>query len=310
MELAVMGVPSAAGAYGVGLAHAPAAFRRAGLIEGLRGAGLNVVDLGDLPQVPYATDPLHPRRQNLDLVVAVALSVAGRVEAIAADDRVPLVLGGDCTLTLGVVSGLIRRQPDIALAYLDGDIDLSTPETTRSGILDAMGVAHMLGLEGAAPALRDIGGRTPLMEGRRIAAIGYDELELDGGRRELADLHGLRRFGRSVVEGRAAEMATAALAALADRDGLVVHFDVDVIDSTQLPLAQFPKFNQGLTVEDAMAVLEVLCAAPDVAAIVVTEANVDNDPDGRYVRRLVDGMVRAISANLDGDSGTGTLTRP
>ena len=175
MEIGVLGVPSAAGAYGVGLSRAPAAFRRAGLLEGLRRAGLSVCDEGDLPALPYTTDPDHPRQQNLDRVVGVARAVADRIEAIVEQERVPLVLGGDCTLTLGVAAGLIRRRPDVALAYLDGDVDLSTPATTRSGILDAMGIAHMLGLEGAAPALRDIGGRTPLIEGRRIAAIGYDE---------------------------------------------------------------------------------------------------------------------------------------
>ena len=103
-----------------------------------------------------------------------------------------------------------------------------------------------------------------------------------------------------MVEGRAAEAAGQALATLDDRDGLIVHFDVDVIDSTLLPLAQFPKFNQGLTVEDALIAFETLCGARDVAAIVVTEANVDNDPDGRYVQRLVDGMVSATGSGLGG----------
>ncbi len=301
MELAVLGVPSAAGAYGVGVSRAPAAFRRAGLLEGLRRVGVSLVDTGDLPAVPYTTDPAHRRAQNLDRVVEVARAVADRVGSIASEGRLPLILGGDCTLTLGVLAGLLGRRPNVALAYLDGDVDLSTPETTQSGILDAMGVAHMLGLEGAASALRDIGGRVPLIEGRRIAAIGYDELELGDARRELAERHGVHLFGRTAVEGQAAEAAAQALRALHDRDGLVVHFDVDVIDSTVLPLAQFPKFNQGLAVDDAMAAFETLCGAADVAAIVVTEANVDNDPDGRYVQRLVEGMVSAI--------GVGLLTR-
>ncbi len=160
------------------------------------------------------------------------------------------------------------------------------------------GIAHLLGLEGSAPPLRDVGGRTPLIEGRRIAAIGYDELEPGDDRARLADRHGVHRFGRGTVEGRAGTVATEALAVLDDRDGLIVHFDVDVIDSTLMPLAQYPKFNQGLTPEDAMAALEVLCGADDVAAIAVTEANVANDPDGRYVGRLVEGMVVAMAAGL------------
>lgn len=55
---------------------------------------------------------------------------------------------------VGVVAGLATRMPDLALAYLD------TPETTRSGILDAMGIAHLLGLDGVSP-LAGIGPRAP-----------------------------------------------------------------------------------------------------------------------------------------------------
>ena len=50
-----------------------------------------------------------------------------------------------------------------------------------------------------------------------------------------------------------------------------------------------------------MAAFAVLCSAADVAALAVTEANVDNDPEGRYVQRLVDGMVSAIGSGLRGD---------
>ena len=37
------------------------------------------------------------------------------------DGGVPLVLGGDCTITLGVVAAF---GPDVRLVYLDGDMDL------------------------------------------------------------------------------------------------------------------------------------------------------------------------------------------
>ena len=54
MALRILGVPSAAGAYGHGVARAPQALRAAGLLESLRGQGLAVADAGDLPVVPFA----------------------------------------------------------------------------------------------------------------------------------------------------------------------------------------------------------------------------------------------------------------
>jgi arginase len=289
-----MGVPSAAGAYGAGVIKAPHALREAGLVERLEAAGLTVDDHGDLPVVPFAADPAQPKAQNLTRVVHVARSVASAVEAAVGQGTVPLVVGGDCTLTLGVVSGVLRRRPDAALAYLDGDADVSTPHTTRSGILDAMGVAHLLGLEGTAPSLAAIGGRVPLLGGRRLAMVGYDDAELEESGRRLLVAEGVMLIPARLVQGRAREAAADALAALADRDGLIVHFDVDVIDSTELPLAQYPHFNVGLSFRDAIAALTSLCRATDIAAIVVTEINPDNDPGGGYITRLADGLARAI----------------
>ena len=302
----LLGVPSAAGAYGAGVARAPRALRDAGLMDRFERANLAVRDRGDLPVVPFSPDPEQPQAQNLTRVVDVARSVADEVEVIGQQGGLPLIVGGDCTITLGVLSGVLRRRPDAALAYLDGDADVSTPRTTRSGILDAMGVAHMLGFEGAAPALAAVGGRVPLLAGRRLAMIGYDDSELDEPDRRRLEDHLVRLFPARAVRGRGGLAAAEALDALDERDGLIIHFDVDVIDSTELPLAQYPHFNVGLSLADAMAALMRLCAAPDVSAIVVTEVNPDNDPDSGHLGVLADGLAKAMGRGLAADSALGS----
>lgn len=294
MDIAMLGVPSAAGAYGAGVGRAPGALRDAGLTRGLERAGLTVADLGDLPSVSFAADPVHRTQQNLDRVVDVARSVAAQVAVMEARGVLPLIIGGDCTITLGVLAGVTRHRANVALAYLDGDADLSTPLTTRSGILDAMGVAHMLAIDGAAEPLMSIGDRIPLLAGHRLALVGYDESDVDDRSRQLLEDRGVHRFPAVSVRGRATVAAGAVLAALGDRDGLIVHFDVDVIDSTELPLGQYPHFNAGLSFHDAMETLTGLCHAPDVVAIVVTEVNPDNDPEGRYLPRLVDALATGL----------------
>ena len=83
------------------------------------------------------------------------------MEFAARDGSLVLVLGGDCTITLGVLAGLQRVEPDAGLVYFDGDADLSMPGA-GSGILDAMGIAHLLGLaETGLTDLFDSGHRLP-----------------------------------------------------------------------------------------------------------------------------------------------------
>ena len=298
MALRILGVPSAAGAYGNGVARAPRAMRVAGILEGLRDQGLAAADAGDLPAVAFSPDPASPRAQHLDTVIAVARDVARRVAEVDEAGDVPLVLGGNCTITLGVIAGLCERHPRLGLAYLDGDADMSTRVRTTSGVLDAMGIATMLGLVGAAPAFAGMGPRTPLMAGRDIALLGYDEMELDAEPREQLVRHGVHLFDGRSMRARAGQAASEALSALSHRRGLIVHFDVDVVDSTDLPLGQFPHFNQGVSLADALEALCVLAAAPDVRAVLITEVNPDNDPDGRHVQRLVDGVVGVLGRAL------------
>ena len=171
----LIGVPTSAGAHGPGQEKAPAALREAGLVEALRAVGLDLEVGGDLPVTLFQPDAEHRKQQSVDRVAAVATQVAGRIEA-RDRGRIPLVIGGDCTITLGVISGLLRGMPDdLGLLYLDGDIDLNTPATTRSGILDGMGIAHVIGL--ADDALTAIGPQQPLLPDERILLFGYDPAE-------------------------------------------------------------------------------------------------------------------------------------
>ena len=128
----MIGVPSSAGAHGPGQEKAPAALRQAGLLGALREAGLTVDDLGDLPLVRFEPDARNRKQQSVAQVAAVVDRVAGAVAAARQRGLVPLILGGDCTITLGVVAGLLRGQPDLGLIYFDGDADLTTPNTTHS----------------------------------------------------------------------------------------------------------------------------------------------------------------------------------
>jgi arginase len=157
----VIGAATSAGTHYAGQERAPDAMRAAGLIERLVRAGITVTDHGNVVRDTFRVDAGHPRARNLAATVRAAQTVADAVEFAARDGSVLLVLGGDCTITLGVLAGLQRVEPGTGLAYFDGDADLGTPEDS-GGILDAMGIAHLLGLtETELPACSPAGRRWP-----------------------------------------------------------------------------------------------------------------------------------------------------
>jgi arginase len=294
-DLVVIGVASSAGTHHAGQDRAPEALREAGLLDLLRSAGLSVDDCGDVVTEVFAADHREPTRRNLRAVVHVARAVAEVVAEVDARGSVPLVIGGDCTVTIGVVAGMQRRRPRIGLFYFDGDADLATPETTTSGVLDAMGVAHLIGL--ADTELAGLAGRRPMLADERLVLFGYDESDPETFDRAVLDARpGLLRFADHQVRADPAGCAAAALGRLlAESDGVILHFDVDAVDSGDLPLANFPHYGTGVALEQAGQALGVVAAADDLAAIVLTEVNPSHDPSGHEIHRYMAMIAEALA---------------
>jgi arginase len=297
MNLVVLGVASSAGTHYAGQERAPAALRTAGLIDRLTAAGLSVDDRGDVVTEVFAVDHANPTRRNFPAVLRMARRVADVVSAVVADGALPLVLGGDCTVTLGVVAGVRRIRPDAGLFYFDGDADLATPDVTSSGVLDAMGIAHLIGL--TENELAHLGGHRPLLPAARLVLFGIDETDPESFRKRVFQDHPeLRWYPDHMVRPDPAGSARRALDGLSTGAGMVLHFDVDAVDSGDLPLANYPHYGTGVSLDAAAKALTVASAAPDLAAIVLTEVNPTHDPDGRQLRRYVDAVGAALVAGL------------
>lgn len=297
-RVAVIGVPSSAGAHHAGQDLAPAALRAHGFIDRLAATGVEVEDRGDVAGEVFAVDHDEPSQRNLGAVLRVARAVAGAVADARRAGLVAVVLGGDCTITLGVVTGVQRVDATAGLAYFDGDADLSTPARTRSGILDSMGIAHLLGL--ADTELARLDGRSPILDDDHLVMLGYDEGDPDGfDASVLAARPRLRHVPDHELRADPAGIARRAVAALAAVAGsIVVHFDVDAVESGDLPLGNFPHYGTGVLLHAAGDVLRELCAAPGLAAVVLTEVNPTYDPGGAQTARYVETVTRSLGTAL------------
>jgi len=104
----------------------------------------------------------------------------------------------------------------------------------------------------------------------------------------------------TLMDDRPVELAAEARAGLEERArAIAVHFDVDVMDSAEIPLADWPHYD-ALSFGDAMHCLSVFVGSPKLAALVVTEINPDHDPEGLLVRQFIDafaGAMQPVAAN-------------
>jgi len=287
--ISVLGVPTSAGSHNPGQELAPAAWREAGLVGELRAAGLDVEDRGDLPAEPFRpVEPVDGLR-DADRVAALARKVAAEVAAIRQAGRLPLVLGGDCTITLGALDGSGAG----GLVYFDGDADLNTPERSGSQVADTMGMTHMLG--GGSPRLARLGSRFPLLRPGQVVLFGFDPAELDTFQwTELAGRH-LYAAPAPAVRADPAGETRRALAYLDRRcDSYLVHFDVDVLHTGAFPLGNFPHF-AGLTLDEAGTCLDAFAGGEKFGGLVITEVNPGHDPSGELLRTLAARVTRALA---------------
>ena len=284
------------GAFAPGQEKGPRALREAGLIGHLSRAGVGVEDLGDGMIRRWRPDRINRRAQNAAAVAEVAREAAGRVGEAAEAGQLPLVLGGDCTVELGTVAGLLPYGR-LGLVYFDVHPDLNVPDSVGEGALDWMGVAHMLGEDGAAPELVGLGGRSPLFGSGDVFLFSYGPEQATEHERCVMERRGLKGIP---VEEVAADPEGAAARALSEMeprcDRLLVHFDVDTVDFTDLPLSENTGRNEGLPFGVALRALGVLLGSGKLSALTVTEFNPDHgEEDGSTARALADGLARALS---------------
>ena len=287
VTFAIIGAPTSLGAFAPGQEQAPRALRAAGVVE-----RLDADDLGDLPVRRWRPDREHRRAQNAAGVLEAAVEVADRVETAVRSGRRAVVLGGDCTVELGVVSGVVRAGVEgFGLVYFDMHPDLNTPETVPTGTLDWMGPAHMLDLPGAHPDVAGIGPRRPLLAPEQLAILGYQADQTKPAEHDAIERLGIQAITREEV---IADPEAAAARARSRFERYLVHFDVDVVDFVDLPLSENTGHNIGLPFATASAVLAAL-AGDGLLALTVTEHNpAHGAEDGSTSAALADALVAAL----------------
>lgn len=137
------------------------ALRNAHLAGRLRGLGHTVTDLGD---VPVALPETLDKHTNAGLVFLEPILDACRatVERIAElpEDAFPITLGGDHSISMGTVTGNALRGGGTGqrtgVIWVDAHTDYNTPQTSPSGNIHGMPLAHLTGL--GDPRLAGLGG--------------------------------------------------------------------------------------------------------------------------------------------------------
>ena len=289
MRVALIGAPIEAGAGRLGAAMGPAALRIAGLAAGLRRLDVEVEDRGALASPPPADVPRHPRAREFPLVTAWARLLSEHTLAALRDGALPIVMGGDHSLSMGTVNGAARRARELgrplAVLWLDAHADFNTPHTSPSGNMHGMPMAVIAG----EPGLEAVFGPEPHVPVPPGNLHLFGIRSIDRGERDL-----LRARGVDVVDMRQIDESGVSvpirriLDAVAAQGALLhVSLDVDFLDPSLAP-GVGTTVPGGATYREAHLVMELLHDSGLLASLDVVELNPFLDVRGQSAFLLVE----------------------
>jgi arginase len=263
--------------------RAPGMLRSLGLVN-----ALNARDFGDLTPPPYMDFVrVGNRPRNESEVAAYSQHLARRIADASADGSFVLVVGGDCSIVLGCLLGVNRRESPVGLLYIDAHCDFATPEESRTGSVASMCAALAVG-RGNSPLARLT--VDPLTQPTHLALIGRRDEALGDvyGQDALPTLGVLDLPHRDVRDQGPATIAAHALTSLASRgaERFWIHLDADVLDPAAMPAVDSPEPN-GLFVHEVVALVGPLAADPRTIGMELTIYDPGLDGDGSSGRTLV-----------------------
>ena len=249
--------------------------------------------------------PVHEKRRDprsglvghREVVAATEKIRSAFIKWLAPSQRT-IVLGGCCTLMIGLGAATRDKIGAFGIAYIDGHLDLYDGQTSPCGEAADVPLATMLG-HGDREVLDAAGGRSLAPDG--VYLLGYrDALQAQGHGSLMPEDFDPDFRHADTPAVRAAGPARVGAAARAHFETLKLPFwlflDVDALDPAVFP-ATDALIGDGLDWDEVEALAGPLARSPNLLGIVATCYNPEKDPGGNCGRRLGQFLEGVVGGN-------------
>jgi arginase len=269
----LIGAPTDVGASDRGASMGPEALRVAGIHAALSQRGLDVVDCGNVSGPPNPGLVKTNGYRNLTQVAAWNHEIHDAVYRELREDRLPILLGGDHSLSIGSIAAVARhcrdRRRPLRVLWLDAHTDFNTRELSPSGSLHGMPVSCLCGF--GPRELLQIGGSTPAISPGWVRQVGIRSV--DSGERRFVHEQDLEVFDmRCIDELGIRKVMESALRDLDSDTHLHVSFDVDFLDPEIAP-GVGTTVAGGLSYREAQLCMEMIADTGLMASLDIMELN-------------------------------------
>lgn len=275
----IVGVPFDNGAGTRGAKLGPKAIRDAGLIDEIRAISANI-DVKDYGDVHYELTKCNGRKihnlKDLGHVAAYNKALADKIELITNDNRMPITLGGDHSLGIGSITGVLRKTPadELCVLWVDAHIDLNTNTTSPSGNMHGMPVSLIVKeLRSHWPTIPELEWCQPQLSLANFCWIGLRSI--DYYERLMMEKYGINYFDMRDIEKMGIEkVVQRALETINPNGGRKLHvsFDIDALDPLYANSTGTP-VHGGLTLREGVFLMEEAYSTGTLSSMDLVEVN-------------------------------------
>ena len=288
MKIAILGTPFNGLGTPPEIENPADGLRQVNLIPLLESKGHAVTDLGDLSGFQFQEIRDHETGiKDYNLWINLSNDLSRKLGAILDRESFPLLLGGDCSMLVGIFSAFAQRETEAGLVFLDGHADFHSPETSPSGDPADMELAILTGR--GPERITRIVGKYPLLKDEEVVVYGIRAWDHIGA--SNIDVYDRQRMIKNGIKHTVKE----GLKSFYQKELPVwLHFDVDVLDPEFMPV-MFPE-PEGLTFEEAQEFLGFVWALGRVIGMSIACYHPKLDVDGRAGARLVTLVSEVLSS--------------
>ncbi len=296
----IIGVPLDLGASRRGTDAGPSALRIADLGSSLQKLGYEVLLEKDIP-VPAMETTLSKKNgcYYRPEILQVCTQLAATTHSALDKATLPLVIGGDHSIAMGTVSGVSTyyrdKQQQIGLIWFDAHGDMNTPESSPSGNIHGMPLAHLLGY--GDKNLAEIMGFRGKINPENIALVGIRDI--DQKERQLIHESGIKTFTMRDIDEQGMATISKQVIDIVTRNTAGFHFsfDVDVCDPSVIP-GSGTLVPGGVSFREAHLLLEHCADSEKMLSMEVVELNPFLDQHNVSAKRVVSLIQSAFGRSI------------
>src|SRR4030095_236730 len=245
-----------------------------------------------VPRLPSCPDaaPVTGFR-NGPQIAEYTKQLAAKIDTLLRDNLFPFVIGGDCSILLGIALAL-RRRDRYGLCFIDGHKDfLYARDRKWRGRYTAAGLDLALATGYGPDALTNIDGVKPYFRHEDVAALAVYRDPADEDSYDIDPFYrsGISTFDAEQIRNEGAESTAKKALEIVSRNDLAgfwIHLDADVLHQSIMPAVDSPNPG-GITFAELAALLGVLLPSPRVCGMHVTILDPELDPEGKHAANLV-----------------------